>query len=152
MRGPNEESLVRCSQWVLIGYCSNLIMEKGSGADKETENCDIPCSEGGRTEDSTLEAEAADESSENLSNCKDDEPSNCKEDENSPGSDLDYSVWDYTPDKSVELDYNMDPSQPCFNIRGVSYTPPGWKRKYSKRSNSPSDQEEVCAKKKLKFE
>ena len=29
-------------------------------------------------------------------------------------------------------DYNMDPSQPCFNIRGVSYTPPGWKRKYPK--------------------
>ena len=42
------------------------------------------------------------------------------------------------------------PSQACFNVRGVSYTPPSWKRVYKKRPNENVDGEEAqapCAKK-----
>ena len=52
------------------------------------------------------------------------------------GSNVDFSVWDYTPDKSSNI---ASASQPCFSIRGISYTPPGWKRKY--KHSRPSDDE-----------
>ena len=43
--------------------------------------------------------------------------------------------WDYVLDEN----YNGPPSQslPCFNRRGVSYTPPGWKRKYKRKLHVP---------------
>lgn len=133
-------------------------MEEKSGLDIDTTNC---------SNNTTMEAnglESKNGSSEYLNNDKADKNedigNNIKEDKKSPSGesssetysgDFDYTLWDYTPDKSVQIDYsNMDPSQPCFNIRGVSYTPPGWKRRYHKCSNS--DQEEVCAKKRLKYE
>lgn len=40
------------------------------------------------------------------------------------------------------------PSQPCSNIRGVSYTPPGWRRVYKKRpkDDESKDGDTPCAK------
>ena len=45
--------------------------------------------------------------------------------------DIDWGDWDYVPDESCDP-YYCPQSQPCFCIRGVSYTPPGWVRKYKK--------------------
>lgn len=45
--------------------------------------------------------------------------------------DIDLGDWDY---EIVDLEEAMKyASQACFNIRGVSYTPPGWKRVYKRR-------------------
>ena len=39
--------------------------------------------------------------------------------------------WEYKDDPEFIYDgASMDPSQPCDNVRGVSYTPPGWRRVY----------------------
>ena len=58
---------------------------------------------------------------------------------------IDYTDWDYVDDPSFE-EMPFTASQPCFNIRGVSYTPPGWMRKYKyrKRTRSASANEEEC--------
>lgn len=50
-------------------------------------------------------------------------------------------------------------SQPCHTIRGVSYTPPGWKRKYHRKRKAKKEEEnaetdpeyEAAQPKKLKF-
>ena len=42
--------------------------------------------------------------------------------------------WEYEDDPEFIYDgASMDPSQPCDNVRGVSYTPPGWRRVYFKK-------------------
>ena len=68
---------------------------------------------------------------------------------------LDFSQWDYIPDPSVNENspsyYANQQSQPCCCIRGVSYTPPGWKRKYRKRTKSEGSDSEKKAAKKLKI-
>lgn len=72
-------------------------------------------------------------------------------DTNDDTDDVDYSVWDYTPDQSINVD-NPSQSQPCCSLRGVSYTPPGWIRKYRKRTKESNSEEEAAhAPKKLKF-
>ena len=76
-------------------------------------------------------------------------------DSNDDTDDVDYSVWDYTPDQSVDKDdpdyYGMQQSQPCYSIRGGSYTPPGWKRKYTHRKRE-NEEDLKLAPKKLKFD
>ena len=89
-----------------------------------------------------------------------DEESIIGESRDSTNSDdsLDYSVWDYTPDSSFKdtPDYYYNyPGQPCHSLRGASYTPPGWKRRYHrKRNEEGTDSEEEAsptAPKKLQF-
>ena len=64
--------------------------------------------------------------------------------------DIDYSLWDYVQDPSCDPNY-ISQSQPCSCIRGVSYTPPGWIRKYKyKKCTNPSDAKTPAAKK-IKF-
>ena len=48
--------------------------------------------------------------------------------------DIDWGDWDYVPDESCDP-YYCPQIQPCFRIRGVSYTPPGWVRKYKTRTH-----------------
>ena len=61
----------------------------------------------------------------------------------------------YEPDPSISKDsprhYTKQQSQPCSNIRGVSYTPPGWQRRRAKKSKGESDIGDSEAKKKLKY-
>ena len=52
--------------------------------------------------------------------------------------------------------YNYDEmpfsaSQQCFNKRGVSYTPPGWKREYKRIKRSQTESKPPAAKK-MKYE
>ena len=60
--------------------------------------------------------------------------------------DIDWGDWDYVPDESCDP-YYCPQSQPYFCIRGVSYTPPGWVRKYKKRTKSRSSSATSAAKK-----
>ena len=66
-------------------------------------------------------------------------------------SDVSMGSWEYVQEEGVEpstlLEYQ---SQPCFNKRGVSYTPPGWVRKYKKRMKHHTTA--TPAAKKLKME
>lgn len=68
---------------------------------------------------------------------KGDHEESSESDETNSDDSLDYSVWDYIPDPSIEKDdpdYFMNQrSQPCHTLRGSSYTPPGWKRKYHRK-------------------
>ena len=56
------------------------------------------------------------------------------EEEEVTDTDIDWGDWDYVPDELCDP-YYCPQRQPCFCIRGVSYTPPGWVRKYKKRTN-----------------
>ena len=64
--------------------------------------------------------------------------------------DIDWGDWDYVRDESCDP-YYCPQSQPCFCIRGVSYTPPGWVRKYKKRTKSRSSSATASAAKKIKL-
>ena len=77
---------------------------------------------------------------------------------------LDYTLWDYIPDPSISINsprhYSKQHSQPMFCLRGKSYTPPGWQRKYYKKEQHKNDPEaepkdtteQPPAVKKLKFQ
>ena len=63
--------------------------------------------------------------------------------------------WEYEEDP--DCDGPMDPSQPCDNIHGVSYTPNGLRRmyytkKYWKRPYRESTEDGTSAAKRLKFD
>lgn len=98
-----------------------------------------------------------DESKEDEDKCSQDdrEGSDDNSDDNSDYNSDDSIDYDYIPDPTVSEDspshYSKHPSLPCYcKIRGVSYTPPGWIRKYKKRSHKETDSEEPVPKK-LKF-
>ena len=79
-----------------------------------------------------------------------------KPDVESDDSDVSYGSWDYEMDPAYTLEtMPFYASQPCFCVRGVSYTPPGWVRKYRKRSRVTADHDEETkpsAAKKLKLD
>ena len=74
-----------------------------------------------------------------------DESESVTSEQSSSGS-VDYSDWDYVPDRSISYDsprhYSNYHSQPYCSLRGVSYTPPGWIKKYRKRLRNKSDSEQ----------
>lgn len=55
-----------------------------------------------------------------------------KEEASSESGDSDESSGSWYYDIYDMEEASKYPSQACFNIRGVSYTPPGWKRVYKK--------------------
>ena len=55
------------------------------------------------------------------------------------------SSWEYVQE-TMSPSAEASQSQPCFSKRGVSYTPPGWKRKYK------SSKKKTTTSKKLKFD
>ena len=63
-------------------------------------------------------------------------------------------TWDYVMDpkyKSIE-EVPFSASQPCFCVRGVSYTPPGWVRKYNYTKRARANEEKPPAAKKIKLD
>ena len=65
--------------------------------------------------------------------------------------------WVYEDDPEYTYDgASMDPSQPCDNVRGVSYTLPGWRRVYFKKKflkwPSLDSHDSAGPAKKLKFD
>ena len=54
--------------------------------------------------------------------------------EDTKASEEESSLFEYVPDPLYEGEPYQ--SQPCENRRGVSYTPPGWKRKYTNHPQS----------------
>ena len=66
---------------------------------------------------------------------KDNNETEESEPKSSDESDISLGSWEYVEEEGVHLNtLSMYQSQPCFNKRGVSYTPPGWVRKYKKRT------------------
>ena len=68
--------------------------------------------------------------------------------ESDDASDISLGSWEYIQDPAYTVEeVPFSASQPCGNVRGVSYTPPGWIRKYRKRVHT--DEPEPPAAKKI---
>ncbi len=64
------------------------------------------------------------------------------------------STSEYTDEYEMDPEYDGPPSQSvaCFNVRGHSYTPPGWKKVTKKRRHSYKYRGYYAAKKRVQFD